>query len=75
MQRIAKIFFSCLLSVIFIANVNAASLCSTSEQAELRTLVSNMRGTYAEAERELGPDEYGMPDAIEGTPEETDENA
>ncbi len=62
MQRITKMFISFLFSVVFITNISAASVCSTSEQAELRNLVSNMRGTYEEAEEELDPSIYGFPD-------------
>lgn len=69
MQRYLKIIFAFLISVIFIDNISAASLCSTSEQAELRTAVSNVKVTNQEMEEELDPSMYGFPDSGDETTE------
>ena len=51
MQRIKNMLFAFGISVIFIANVGAASVCTNAEQAELRTAAGNIRATYEEQER------------------------
>ncbi len=51
MQRIKNVLFAFGISVIFIANVGAASVCTNAEQAELRTAAGNIRATYEEKER------------------------
>ena len=52
-----------MISGMFITGVKAAGTCSNSEQAELNKLVSNIRASYQDMERELTPDEYGAPDS------------
>ena len=51
MQRIKNMLFAFGVSVIFIANVGAASVCTNAEQAELITAAGNIRATYEEQER------------------------
>lgn len=63
MQKYVKIIFAFLFSVMFITTVDAAKTCSTSEQAEINSLVSNIRGAYQEREEEVSDDFY---DNIDG---------
>ncbi len=69
MQRFLKVIFAFLISVIFVSNVGAASVCSTSEQAELRTAAGNIRAMNQEMEEDLDPSIYGFPDAGDETTE------
>ena len=80
MQKLTKLMFAFWISVMFITTVDAARTCSTSEQAEINSLVSNMRGTYQEMEEPLDPNDYLTPDKEDGLEpdtsidEPTDEN-
>ena len=65
-----KILFSLCLSLFLLQNVNAASKCEYSEQAELNSLVANIKATYEEKERIVDPEDYTVPDSALGTPEE-----
>ena len=66
MQRLKKLMFALLISVMYLSSVNAARSCSTSEKAELNKILPNIKANYEE--KEENPDVDGANDgsAIDG---------
>ncbi len=73
MCRFKKICFS-LLAFLFMASDGkaASSMCEAKEIAELNREVVNIKGSFEEAEGELNPSEFPIPDEILGTEAEAD---
>ncbi len=73
MQKCLKMMFAFWISVMFVTPVDAAKTCSTSEQAEINSQVSNMRGAYQEMEEPLDPNDYVSPNAEDNEPADVGE--
>lgn len=73
MQRFTKIVVAFCISVMCLSSVKAAKTCSNSEQAEINSMLSNIKATYAEKEEDLDPNTYGFPDSVEN-PDEYEKN-
>ncbi|MEG1648075.1 MAG: hypothetical protein RR325_04860 [Bacilli bacterium] len=69
MKYIKRLLFM-LIITFFISNVDATSKCEYKEQAELNSMVANIKTSYEEKEGILDRNEYPIPDSILGTPEE-----
>lgn len=65
MQRFTKIVVAFCISVMCLSSVKAAKTCSNSEQAEINSMLSNIKATYAEREEDADPNTYGFPDSVE----------
>ncbi|MEG1142375.1 MAG: hypothetical protein RSE41_08045 [Clostridia bacterium] len=70
MKRFIISVFALVLSLSFSINVNATSKCDYKEQALLNSIVANIKASYEEKEGILDRNEYPVPDAVLGTPEE-----
>lgn len=53
MQRLKKIMFALLISVIGLNSVNAAKSCSISEKAEFNKILPNIKANYEEKEKKV----------------------
>ncbi len=51
MQRLKKLMFAVLISVMCLSSVNAARSCSTSEKAELNKILPNIKANYEEKQK------------------------
>ncbi len=70
MCKFRKMLFASMAFLFTTSYVSAASLCSVEEVVELNREVVNIKANFEEMEGIKPKDEYDVPDAILGTPEE-----